>query len=53
MEYLIGIVVVFTFFVVYYLYEIIKHLIHLQKLHLKTNELLYELNSKISVLTRQ
>jgi hypothetical protein len=53
MEFTIGIVVVFTFFVVYYLYEIIKHLIHLQKLQLKTNELLYELNSKISVLTRQ
>jgi hypothetical protein len=46
MEFLVGIIVVFSFFVVYYLYEIIKHLIHLQELQLKTNELLYEIKHK-------
>jgi hypothetical protein len=53
MEYMIGIFVVFSIFVVYYLYEIIKHLIYLQKLQLKTNELLYEMNSKLLSLTNK
>ena len=46
MEYVIGILLIFSMSVIYYLYEIIKHLIHLQKLQLKTNELLYELTQK-------
>lgn len=46
MEYVIGILLIFSMSVIYYLYEIIKHLIHLQKLQLKTNELLYEITQK-------
>ena len=41
---------IFSFVVVYYMYQIIKHLIELQKLQLKSNELLYEINSGISSL---
>ncbi len=52
MEFLTVISVLFSFVVIYYLYEVIKHLIQLQKLQRETNELLYEMNSKISVLTR-
>lgn len=46
MEFLVGIIGVLTFFIVYYLYEIIKHLIQLQELQHKTNELLYEIKHK-------
>jgi hypothetical protein len=46
METIIVIISIFSFVVVYYLYEIIKHLINLQKLQQNTNELLYEINSK-------
>lgn len=41
---------IFSFVIVYYVYQIIKHLIELQKLQIKTNELLYEINSGISTL---
>lgn len=53
MEFIFGIFFIFSGFVVYYLYEIIKHLIHLQKLQLDTNNSLYELNSKLSVLIQK
>jgi 2-iminoacetate synthase ThiH len=46
MELLVGIIILNLFFVVYYLYEVIKHLIHLQELQHKTNELLYEIKHK-------
>ena len=53
MEFIFVIFVLFSGVVIYYLYEIIKHLIHLQKLQLDTNNSLYELNSKLSVLIQK
>lgn len=53
MEIIFVIFVLFSGVVIYYLYEIIKHLIHLQKLQVDTNNSLYELNSKLSVLIQK
>jgi hypothetical protein len=53
MDFSISILIIFSGVVIYYLYEIIKHLIHLQKLQLDTNNSLYELNSKLSVLIQK
>jgi len=41
---------IFSFVMIYYTHEIIKHLIELRKLQDKSNELLYEMNSKLSSL---
>jgi len=53
MEFVVVLLILFSGSVIYYLYEIIKHLIHLQKLQANTNNSLYELNSKISALIQK
>ena len=50
MDFIFVLIPMFLFVIVYYIYQLIKHLIELKKLQLKSNELLYEINSGISTL---
>jgi hypothetical protein len=53
MDFIFVIFPIFSLVIIYYIYELIKHLIELKKLQLKSNELLYEINSGISTLISQ
>ncbi|MDH6240564.1 hypothetical protein M2125_000354 [Polynucleobacter sphagniphilus] len=53
MEFSYVIFPIFSFVTVYYIHNIIKQLVDLQKLQLKSNELLYEINSKLGSLNNK
>ena len=52
MDFIVIVFVLFSCFVVYYLYEIIKQLNNLIKLQVDANNLLYEIKSKINITSK-
>jgi hypothetical protein len=50
MEFFPTLYFIFSFVIVYYLHELIKQLVEVQKNQDRSNELLYEINLKLSDL---